>query len=474
MVSWGIAAACLAAAPLAAQEWPQFRGAGSGGISRSDRPFPVDVSPEKHVLWKAEVPPGHSSPVVWKDRIYLTGRRDAELLTIALDRATGKVLWESPAPYETLENIHRTGSHAQSSPAVDGDLVVSYFGSSGLSAYDTNGKLRWRVRLGPFKNDFGSGSSPILVGDLVVLVQDHDVGSFIAAYDKATGKQVWRVERSEFLRSYATPVLWEHSGRKEVVVAGTLRIVGYDLATGAENWTVGGVSRIVNMTPVVGPDSTLYAACFSPGGEGPDQTPPPPVDELFASDADKDGAIVESEFPDNQYKRRFSQIDRNKDGRISRDEYTAVRKALVDGRNVVLAIKPGGFGDVTKSHVKWEFTKQIPYCPSPLLHDGVLYMVKNGGILTTLDAATGKPLKQGRLRATGDYYASPVAADGKIYLLSEAGELTVLSAGPEWKEIHRVAFDGDGHGTPALADGKIYARIGTTLYAFGLPEEPKK
>ncbi len=456
---------------VSAEDWPQFRGARSAGVSRSSRPLPIEISPESLVVWKATIAPGHSSPVLFKDRVFLTTASGDKLSTIALDRATGIVVWEAEAPHETLEKIHQTGSRAQSSPVTDGEVVVSFFGSSGLFAYDFNGQPLWSKSMGPFKNDFGAGSSPIMEGDLVILVQDHDVDSFIAAYHKRTGQEIWRMDRSEFTRNYATPTIWEVDGKKQIVVSATLRIIGYDLESGKEVWTVSGVSRIVNMSPIVGPDNVLYAACFSPGNDGESRVTPLTVDELFAADADKNGTIEEGEFPDHPFKGRFTQLDRNKDGHISKDEYQSVARTHSDGKNVFLAIAPGGQGDITKTHVRWEQTKQLPYCPSPLYYDGRLYMVKDGGILSVLDAANGKVLKHARLKATGNYYASPITGDGKIYLISQNGEMTVLAAKPGWEELHTVKLDGDGHATPAIADGRLYVRVGDRLYCFGLPNQ---
>src|SRR5262249_18771052 len=154
-----------------------------------------------------------------------------------------------------------------STPAADAERVVSFFGSYGLLCYDRSGKLLWQRPMGPFKNDFGAGSSPVLAGDWILLCQDHDQGSFLAAIDKRTGATVWKTDRPDFLRGYCTPVLWESGGRKQVVVAGTLRVAGYDLASGKEVWTVRGISRTVCMTPVVGDDGTLYVAGWSAGGD---------------------------------------------------------------------------------------------------------------------------------------------------------------------------------------------------------------
>lgn len=464
-----IAAVAFVGEVSSAEDWPQFRGPRSAGLSTEDRALPVEVGPESHVIWKTAVPPGHSSPIVVGHRVFLTAAHDDVLSTVALDRESGAVLWQAIAPYDELEIIHRTGSRAQSSPVSDGQIVVSFFGSSGLHAYSLDGKPLWSQRMGPFKNDFGAGSSPIIEGDLVILVQDHDVDSYIAAFNKHTGKEVWRTDRSEFLRNYATPVIWEVEGKKQIVVSATLRIVGYDLATGKELWTVGGVSRIVNMTPVIGPDNTLYAACWSPGNEGEERVTPLPVDELLSYDQNGNGTIEESEFPEHPLKRRFTQLDRNKDTHISREEYLAVTRTHTEGRNVVLAISPGGHGDITKTHVRWEFTKQIPYCPSPLFFQDHIFMVKDGGLLSILRATDGKLVKQVRLRATGNYYASPIAGDGKVYLFSQNGELTVLAGSGDFSELHTAAFDADGHATPAISDGSLFVRAGDQVFRFALP-----
>jgi outer membrane protein assembly factor BamB len=451
---------------LRADDWPQFRGPGASGIGESTKPLPVHVSRDEGVVWKTALPTGHSSPAIHGDRIFVTGVEGQDLVTMGLDRSSGAVLWKKSVPWDTLEKFHTTGSLAQSSPATDGNIVISFFGSSGLHAFDRDGNLLWSQRMGPFRNDFGAGSSPVIDGDRVVLVQDHDLDSFIAVFDKQTGRELWRRDRSEFLRNYATPVIWNVEGKKQIVVLATLRIVAYDLETGAEVWSVGGVSRIINMTPVIGDDNTLYAACFSPGNEGDDRVTPLTIDELFAADSDQNGTIEESEFPDHPFKGRFSQLDRDKDGHLTKAEYEVTSRPHAEGRNVVMAIRPGGRGDITKTHVQWEYLRQLPYCPSPLYYRGALFLIRNGGLLTVLNAGTGEVLKQKRLRATQDYYASPVAGDGKVYLVNVNGDLTVLDA-DTWEELHTTALEGDAHATPAIADGRLYVRVGESLYCFG-------
>jgi outer membrane protein assembly factor BamB len=457
------------AAPARAADWPQFRGPNCSGRAATDAPLPAEIGPGTNVVWKTALPPGHSSPVVAGDRVYLTAERERKLLTIALDRQDGRVLWEAEAPGAALEKIHKIGSHAQPSPAVDGERVVSFFGSYGLLCYDRAGKLLWQRPLGPFKNDFGAGSSPVLAGDWVILCQDHDQDSFLMALDRRTGETVWKTDRSEFLRGYCTPVLWDAGGRRQVVVAGTLRVAGYDLATGKEVWTVRGISRTVCMTPVVGDDGLLYVAGWSAGGDAEARIRVEPFDAVIQRlDRNGNGKLEAGELTTGPMAERFTQVDVDKDGSITREEYERFRGLFDKGQNVVLAVRPGGAGDVTDTHVAWKNTRQVPFCASPLYHGGHVFTLKDGGLLSCLDARDGKPLKSDRLPAHGNYYSSPVAGDGKVYLLSERGELTVVSAAADWRVLAASAFEEDAYATPALADGRIYLRTAGHLYCFGL------
>ncbi|HTI52417.1 MAG TPA: PQQ-binding-like beta-propeller repeat protein [Planctomycetaceae bacterium] len=451
-----------------ADDWLQFRGANAAGLAVGQGKLPAEIGPEQHVLWKTSLPPGHSSPVIAGSRIYLTAVRDEHLLTIGLDRATGKILWEAEAPHEVLETVHRIGSHAQSSPATDGKYVVSFFGSSGLYCYDTDGHELWHHRMGPFKNDFGAGSSPLIVDDHVILGQDHDTDSFLAVYDKATGRELWKIDRSEFPRNFATPVIWTVGGRKQIVCAATLRVVGYDFEDGRELWTVRGIARFVSATPVVGDDGTLYVAGWAAGGDaGGERFIVPAFDDVVAEyDKNKNGGFEEAELPEGPIKQRFTQVDRDKSGSLSREEYDFFRRLFSDGKNLVVAIRPGGTGEITGTHVLWTNQKQVPFCASPLFTDGRLFTVKDGGILASLDARTGKQIKLGRLSSGGAFYSSPVAGDGKVYLVSEPGNLTVISSDGEWQILHTADFGENVYATPAIVDGRIYLRTTSALYCF--------
>jgi outer membrane protein assembly factor BamB len=463
-----IEAACLFSTARAA-DWPQFRGPNAAGLAAEGDRLPVGIGPERHVVWKAPLPPGHSSPVVFGERIYLTAEQDEKLFTFALDRATGKTLWQAEAPYEKLEEVHRIGSHAQCTCATDGKHVVSFFGSSGLFCYDTEGNKLWHRPFGPFKNTFGAGSSPLLVDGRIILSQDHDTDSFLMALDVANGREIWKVERPDFLRNYGTPVIWNVDGRKQVVVAGTLRVVGYDFDTGKEVWIVHGIARFVSATPTVGPDNVLYASGLAAGNDvGADRFEITPFDVLLPDrDKNKNGTLEEDELPDGAIKERFPQTDRNKDQSLTRDEYETFRRLFAVGRNVVIAIKPGGSGDITNSHVLWTQTRHVPFCASPLLTHGRIFTVRDTGILTSLAADTGRKLKEGRLPANGSYYSSPVAGDGKVYLLDENGKLTIVTDDDQWEVIHTADFGENCYATPALIDGRIYLRTNGYLYCFG-------
>ncbi|MCZ6793727.1 MAG: PQQ-binding-like beta-propeller repeat protein [Planctomycetota bacterium] len=435
-------------------------------------PLPTDIAPDRHVVWKTPLPRGHSSPVIHGDRIYVTAARDGKLLTVALDRRNGTILWERPAPLVKLEEIHRIGSYAQPSCVTDGERVVSFFGSSGLLCYDRSGKQLWHVPMGPFKNTFGTGGSPIMVGDAVILAQDHDEDSFVAAFDKRTGQEVWKTDRSEFPRGYSSPIVWDNAGVPQVVVVGTLRVAGYDLKSGDEAWTVRGLARIQGMTPVVGEGGMLFVTAWTSGGDDTDRIEADPYGDVVKEyDANKNELLEKNEIPEGPLRRRFPQIDRDKDLKITESEYEFMRNIFHNAHNVCLAVKPGGRGEITKSHVVWHYKKSLPYIPSPVYYKGHLFMVKDGGIVTSVDARSGEPRKVGRVKGKSSYYSSPVAGDGKVYLLSQRGELSVISAEAQWKEIATASFREEAYATPALVDGRIYLRTIGHLYCFARGEE---
>jgi hypothetical protein len=217
----------------------------------------------------------------------------------------------------------------------------------------------------------------------------------------------------------------------------------------------------------VGPDGTLYVSGWSSGGDSGERFDVAPFDEMLKKhDANKNGTLEPDEVPEGPIKPRFAQIDRDKDGHITRSEYEDMRRIFDAAQNRLVAIKPGGKGDVTDTHVLWSFEKNLPVISSPLCYKGLLFLAKDGGLVTALDAKTGKPGKAERVFPGATYYSSPVGGDGKVYLVSQRGELAVLSAEAQWKVLSRVRFEEDVYATPAIVNERIYVRTVGHLYCF--------
>jgi outer membrane protein assembly factor BamB len=449
--------------------WPQFRGPGASGVADGQK-SPVEFGPEKNVKWKVPVPAGLSSPIIVGDKLVLTAFDNGKLFTIAYNRADGSEAWRKEAPAKEIEKFLKgEGSPAASTPATDGERIVSYFGSCGLFCYDLSGKELWKLEMptAVLPGNFGSGTSPIIADGLVILVRDELQNSRILAVDAATGKVQWEKKRRSPV-SYSTPVVWDTPSGKQIAVAGHSMMVGYDLKTGDEKWSVAGTPSGCCSTPVIA-DGTLFFAGWSPGGADDKENQMPSFDAMLQKlDKNKDGALSREEAG-KDFEGFFDSMDANKDGKITRDEYEAVLKFMADGKNNAFALKAGGTGDVTKSHVLWQQTRGLPYVTSALVYQGQFIMVKDGGIVTAYEAKTGSPVYGERVAASGRYYASPVAANGHIYFTSlDDGVVTVVKAGTA-KPVVVVKNPKLGErtaATPAIADDTLYVRTEKHLYAF--------
>ena len=420
---------------------------------------------DKTVIWKTGVPPGHSSPILVGSRVFLTAVEGETLLTICLDRATGKILWRREAPRPRKESFQKTNSPAAPSPASDGQSVFVFFGDYGILAYGVDGEDRWKLPLGPFNNQNGHGSSPIVTGDLVVLICDQDTGSYLIAVDKKTGKPRWKVDRPGILRGYATPVVWTPAGKPaQLIISGSFELSSYDLKSGEKLWWVNGMAWQVKGVPLIAGD-TIYVNTWENGGDF--ETPPnvDPWETLAAKyDADKDGRLTAEELKP-VFRNGFRDYDLNKDGVMDHQEWDAYIRNK-NATNTFLAIKPEGRGDLT-SKVLWKYRKSLPNTASPLLYEGSLFLVKDGGIVTTLDPATGAVQKQGRIPgATEQFWASPVGADGKVYMMSQGCKLAVLSAKAQWEVLKVNDLDDECFATPAIADKSLYVRTRRWMYRF--------
>ena len=460
-----LALATLIASALGAADWSRFRGPNGAGVA--DGPaLPASLDPGGAV-WKVAVPHGYSSPILSGDRLYLTAFEGDDLLVLCLSRADGRELWRHKAPRPRVEKVDKRNTPASPSAAVDQDRVVVFFADFGLVAYDHAGRELWRTPLGPFDNVYGMGASPILAGGLVLLSCDQSRGSFVAAFDAKTGRERWRTPRPEALSGHATPVVLSRAGAPDqLIVPGSFRLDAYDMKTGAVVWYANGLPSEMKSGAVLGENAVYVVGYSSPLNE-PGQHPKLPsyAEWRAAQDQDKDGRVTKAEA-DPTSKDYFDFIDLDHDGSVSESEWR-MNEAMMAAENGLLAFKSDGKGDVTRSGLLWSYRRSIPQLPTPVLYRGVLYMINDGGILTTLDPATGKALKQGRLReAVDQYFASPVAGDGKVYFVSKSGIASVLKAGPEQEPLSVADLAEEVAATPALGDGRLYLRTRSSLYCF--------
>ncbi len=385
-----------------ADYWPRWRGPSGQGLVKGSG-YPDTWSATENILWKTPVPgSGNSSPIVWEDRIFLTTAYNGgqRLSLLAFRRSDGSLLWERFAPEGRRESVHTKNGNASATALTDGERVYVSFGARGLMAFDMEGELAWHQDFGPMSNYHGSAGSPLLYKDRIILYQDQHSGSFVAAFDKSTGREMWRTSRNASV-GWGTPVAIRAGDHDEIIVSSQRRVQAYDPDTGRELWQCGGNLFEVIPTPVVG-----YGMVFcSSGRAGP-----------------------------------------------------------------TLAIRPGGSGDVTDSHLVWSSPRGSPFVPSPLLYGEYLYIVNDmASIATCFDAASGDVMWQGRLgvaRREG-FSASPVAVDGKVFFTNDNGETFVLRAGPEFELLHVNDIGERTLASPALVDGRWYIRTASNLIAIG-------
>jgi outer membrane protein assembly factor BamB len=448
--------------------WTQFRGPNGSGID-SATGYPIEFSPSKNVVWKKTVPYGQSSPVVAAGRVYLTAAEGDKLLTICLDAKTGRQLWQREILRKKAHQIFRANDPASPTPVADENGVVVFFADFGLAAYTPDGKDRWTLPLGPFKNFYGMAASPIVAGNLLIMVCDQQSGSFLLALDRKTGRQRWRTDRVAATIGWATPMVYRPvSGPAQLIVLGSTRLDSYYLDTGEPLWWMPLASGGAVGTPVATSDTVLVATLAS------SEPWMPTFDSVLATyDKDHDGRLSHDEFKgDKDLGEHFGWIDADSDGFVTAQEWNEAR-AMGTGEFGAIAIRPDqAKGKLEPASVQWRFKKNLPFIPAPLVYQNVYYMVRDGGIITSLDPATGQLLKEGRTRdALGEYYASPVAAENKLYLSSTEGKITVLKAGAEWEVLAVNDLGDEVHATPALSGGRIYVRTHSVLYCLGASRE---
>ncbi|MDA0205773.1 MAG: PQQ-binding-like beta-propeller repeat protein [Acidobacteria bacterium] len=411
-------------APSAAASWPQWRGPNNDGVAESSAP--TKFSATDNVKWRVPIPGhGNSTPIIVGDRIFLTtavrtansqvsrgggsgggaGIAEHEFVVMALNKATGEVIWRRTAITTTPHEGHHEqyGSFASNSPVSDGQMLFASFGSRGVYAYDLDGNLKWKKEIAPLRMrlGFGEGTALVLHGNSLILQHDQQANSYVSVLDKRTGEQIWRADRSEE-SAWAQPLVVEYEGRKQLITSST-RVRTYDLETGELIWEAGGLGG--NAIP----------------------------------------AVVQ----------------------VSEDMVIA----LTGWRNAnLLAIKLGGQGDITGNpeFIKWTNQRGNSYTPSPVLHDGILYLLADNGVLSAFDALTGEVhYIQQRLPEFPSFKASPVAAGGNLYTASENGMATVVKLG---KQFEVVAANNMGDemfvSSPVVVDGDLFLRSQDELFCI--------
>jgi outer membrane protein assembly factor BamB len=463
----------ISAAAMAA-DWTGFRGSNGAGISE-DAPLPAELGPAANVAWRTATLKGNSSPVVASGQVYLTGHEGDERVVLCFDANSGALLWRRGVAKARTEVLHPINGPSTPTVATDGRMVYAFFPEYGILAYDSKGAEKWRVPLGPSASIQGLASSPVLAGGNLILLIDTPEEAFVVAFNAKSGRQAWKAERPiGFMGSYSTPTVYKPArGPEQVIVAASVELSSYQAATGERLWWARGVVAQPAALPVV---SGGYVYTVEPKGEGA-----PPFSQMIKdTDKNQNGKVELTEVAgesvnDRIMYRVYKAIDKtygNRDEIVTEEEYNKSFSRNNPGGGLVRT-KLDGKGDVTQTHVGWRHAKGLPYVTAPILYGGLLYVVRNGGILQTFEPESGKPLGERRLgSALGEYYASPVAGDGKIYFANKEGKVTTIRAGADWEVTSQNEFNEQIIATPAIAGGRIYLRTEAALYCFAVP--PKR
>lgn len=471
-----VAVACSLA--VQAEEWAQFRGPNCTGISQTAQNLPVVFSETENVAWSVKLGDGIASPVVAAGRVFTTAMVDEKTIGLfAYDAARGEELWKRTWPIGDVDDIHHTNTHAAITPAADAERVYFYFGTLGMLAVDARtGEDVWQVELPVpyFVFKWGAGMSPVLYKDLLLFCQDDDLFPAFYAFDKETGALRWKDDREDMAVNYSHPVICETEHGDEIVVAGTGLLIGYDPATGERLWKARTLLRNIKTTPV-SLNGVIYISLQSGG-----------IANQWLASVDRaetgngDGKLTREEIqafvgkrpvPEAFFEKTFGRGDLNGDGVLEGEE---LDRAFMHPENFagavfgdenpaseyILAVRGGGRGDVTETHVLWKHpTKHTDHIVSPLIVDDRMLLIKCGGIATCFDTAKGESLYGPvRIRNGGDYFASPVSGDGKIYIAGENGHIVVLKNSKDFEVLSVNDMGASILGTPAIADNALFVR----------------
>jgi len=441
------------AASAAAEDWTRFRGPNGSGVAAGSN-YPAALEPAT-ANWRMPVRPGKSSPVLTRDHIFLTAFDEGRLYTQCFRRDTGALVWERAVERNREADLNALNEPAAITPVTDGENVYVLFRDIGLFAYDSGGELLWSTPLEPFANVMGHASSPILSGGRVILQADQKMGSYIAAFDQKNGEIAWKTDRVEG-EGWATPLAYNEG----LLTISRGWIGAHASADGRRYWGLQSLSPAIVASPVLAGDRVYAFGYGRASADGYDSG-------FNKRDLDGDGSLTPAEYQGSAYMAGVAKYDGDRDGVLSKQEYMdAVATVIAPSTLVAFRLQADPAAPPTEL---WRHERSFEgVIPTALVYEDVIYLIKNGGILETLDAVSGESLKRGRLReAIGGYSSSPVAADGKIYFANEDGKVSVLAAGGDWEVLSTGDFGEGIFATPALSDGRIFLRTDEALYCFG-------
>lgn len=462
-----VAVVLLAGArPASGQEWGRFRGPNGSGVAEVEG-LPVELGAEKNLCWKTDVAFGRSSPVLGEEVVYLTASNAEGLIVLCLDRKSGTVRWEQKLERSRVAERYQGTDSSAPSPVTDGKNVYVFFQELGVVSFDEAGEERWRVPLEPFNNFYGQGSSLVLAGELVIVPCDAQTDSYLLAIGKEDGVVRWRVERKDVLEGWTTPLLYPSEEEPKVVVMfGARSVRGYAVETGEESWRLGKLGTAPIASPVLF-ETLLFVSTPHHAEQG--WTSFDAV--LEGLDADGDGKLSLAEVKSSELGEHFGGMDVKKDGFIDQGDWDFAGEAMNDRNYGLVAFDLGPLAEGSAAEEMWRYTKNLPTISTPLFYRDVLYLVKDGGIVTCVDPVTGEMLSRKRLPDCGGvYYPSPVAGDGKVYIAQNGGKIAVLEAGAEGRVLAVNDLEEEIHATPAIgSDGTLFVRTERALHCFAKP-----
>lgn len=464
--------------------WPQFRGPEGRSVAEGER-IPGSFGPDENVKWKTALPAGHSSPVVWGDRIFLTAYEDLKLQMICLSVSDGSILWQIERSIDELQRYsHKDSSPSVPTPCTDGEQVAFLFGDYGLIVTDMDGGLIWELNFLPSSSEFGYGASPVLFDGKLLINCDGGIRTGLICFDFKSGEEIWFAERPETIVSYSSPYVWKNNEKTEVLQAGSSRLSSYDLENGNLLWFAGNLPGFVCPTPVAGGNRVFFGAWTTAHVTGSTRIQSIFPEELELTteqitnpeafyarfDANKDRKLSLDEMPPSRARDAFNFIDNNQTGVLEFEEFApafAENAGGLRGRNVLVSVEAGGRGDITESHVRWQTRKALPYVASPLLYQNRLYYVKKGGYITCVNPKSGEPyFESEKLGVSGEYYASPIGVNGKVLVASQGGVITLLKASETFEITGKIEMNEAILSSPAIANDTLYVRTENNLWAF--------